>query len=193
MTFPKLARAFFIPFILTTAIFVGSVVVINTINGNRPRAARNIDTPLATPELRTGVNVYSQLDPSFMERVRAAGFRTIVDLRPENEAFFQVDTTKLRSAANKAGITFIYLPTPADSFPDEIVDELGATLAQAQGPVLLYCRSGQRAARAWALAEASRPGGLTAPRIASAVRKSGHPIDDLMPAVNQRIANRAKL
>jgi uncharacterized protein (TIGR01244 family) len=75
--------------------------------------------------------------------------------------------------------------------PDAVADDLAAALSATDaGPVLLYCRSGRRAARAWALAEASRRGGLTAEEIESAVRNVGQPVDDLRDRIRGRVAAR---
>ena len=87
-------------------------------------------------------------------------------------------------------MTFAYVPTPHGAIPDVIVDGLARALADVPQPVVLYCRSGNRAARVWALAEASRPSGADAKGIAGSVRAAGQKVDDLMPQIEARIAAR---
>ena len=75
--------------------------------------------------------------------------------------------------------------------PDHVVRDLAQALGVAERPVLLYCRSGKRAARVWALAEASRKGGPLKADIVGAVLAAGQPVDDLLPQIEARIAARA--
>jgi protein tyrosine phosphatase (PTP) superfamily phosphohydrolase (DUF442 family) len=59
--------------------------------------------------------------------------------------------------------------------------------------VLLYCRSGRRAARTWSLVEASRADGMDVAQIIAAVKEGGQEADDLKDALEQRVAARAVL
>ena len=71
------------------------------------------------------------------------------------------------------------------------VDRFGQVLGTSQKPVLLYCRSGSRAARTWALAEAARPGGLDEQAILQAVEQAGLDASDLQADIARRIAARS--
>ncbi|MFL6657217.1 MAG: beta-lactamase hydrolase domain-containing protein, partial [Massilia sp.] len=88
-------------------------------------------------------------------------------------------------------LNFVYIPVPHGAIPDSAVTALGKALANSPGPVLLYCRSGRRAARTWSLVEASRTGGLDAAQIIATVKASGQEVDDLKDALEQRIAARS--
>jgi uncharacterized protein (TIGR01244 family) len=88
-------------------------------------------------------------------------------------------------------LTFAYVPVPHGDIPGQAVDALGQSLASAGKPVLLYCRSGKRAARTWALSEASRADGLDAVAIQAAVRSAGQSADDLAESIAARIAARS--
>jgi uncharacterized protein (TIGR01244 family) len=79
---------------------------------------------------------------------------------------------------------------PHGEIPEQAVTRLREALDRQQGPVLLYCRSGKRAARTWALAEASRPNGLPAEAIVAAVRGAGQEADDLRPRIDAAVAAR---
>ena len=122
--------------------------------------------------------------------IRAAGYRTLINLRPDNEARDQPLASDIAEAAGRAGLKFTSIPVRPGTIPEEAVMALTKALQDADGPVLLYCRSGSRAARTWALAEASRPGGATVDAILDSVRSVGQSADDLKAAINQRIANR---
>jgi protein tyrosine phosphatase (PTP) superfamily phosphohydrolase (DUF442 family) len=57
-------------------------------------------------------------------------------------------------------------------------------------PAALYCRTGRRAARLFALAEAARFNGPDADAIAQMVRNAGFAADDLAPEIANRISRR---
>ncbi|MDR2852795.1 MAG: TIGR01244 family phosphatase [Burkholderiaceae bacterium] len=144
----------------------------------------------STHRLTDGIEVSPQIAPEHMAALKNQGIRTVIDLRPDGEALGQPSSRTMAQAAKQAGLEFGYVPVPHGDVPLSAVDALGKWLAHAPRPVLLYCRSGSRAVRAWALMEASRPGGLDAAGIAQRARDAGRPVDDLRDQIAQRIAAR---
>ncbi len=142
--------------------------------------------------LLDGVAVREQIGLADVARIRAEGYRTLIDLRPDGEAPGQPPAAAVREAAEKAGLTFAYIPTPNGAIPQSRPEELARVLANSDKPVLLYCRSGSRAARVWALAEAARTDGAPASAIAAAVRAAGQKVDDLLPQIDTLVAQRAR-
>lgn len=140
--------------------------------------------------LTAGVTVKDQIKPEAMPWLRQAGVRTIIALRPDGEEHGQASSRQIEVAASAAGITFAYIPTPVHEIPDAIVDQLSRVLAASERPVLLYCGSGWRAARVWALTEASRDGGADAATIMTVVQGARHDIEDLKPRIDARITKR---
>lgn len=146
--------------------------------------------PVSGVPLGAGVRVRDQLALSDLGRLAEAGVRTVISLRPDGEEPGQPTARAVGVAATPHGIKVIYLPTPASHVPDDVADQLARHLEVAGPDVLLYCGSGWRAARAWALAEASRPGGRDVPSILQVVRTARHDIDDLSPRIEARFKNR---
>jgi uncharacterized protein (TIGR01244 family) len=140
--------------------------------------------------LAEGVWVSEQIGPPQLSLLGQAHFATVVDMRPDGEVAGQPSSTAMADAAKRAGLAFAYDPVPHGVIPDEAVSALQKALASQPKPVLLYCRSGRRAARTWALAEASRPGGLDARAIKQAVQAVGQRADDLDHDIQARIAAR---
>lgn len=135
--------------------------------------------------------VTEQVLPAQLASLAGKGFRTVVDLRPDGEAADQPGSSQMGAAARTAGVAFAYIPVPHGPIPTEAVDRLGRVLAMSDKPMLLYCRSGRRAARTWALAEASRPSGRDEDAILHAVKGTGQDASDLQPDIARRIAQRA--
>jgi uncharacterized protein (TIGR01244 family) len=101
------------------------------------------------------VAVAGQVWPEQMPGIAAAGFRAIVNNRPDGEEPGQPTAQQVSAAAEAAGLTYHDIPV-AGGFAPEQVDAMAAALAEADGPLLAFCRSGTRSTFLWALAEASR-------------------------------------
>ena len=152
------------------------------------------DAALRTAEVAPGIAVAGQLREADLSSLKAQGYTTIVALRPDGEGPDQAPSAAIAAAARAQGLRFSYIPVRPGSIPDEAVDKLGAELQAAapapQQRVLIYCRSGSRAARTWGLAEAARPGGGDAAAILAAIQAAGQSGGDLEEALRQRVARR---
>jgi uncharacterized protein (TIGR01244 family) len=143
-----------------------------------------------TRQLTEGISVAGQIEPAQIQHLQYQGFRTIIDVRPDGEEFGQADSTKIQQSAAHASMGFAYVPVVPGVIDKDTVDAVAAALANAEKPVLIYCRSGRRAARVWALAEASRIGGLDQVQIQRALESAGEPVEDLAAEISARIAAR---
>ncbi len=136
------------------------------------------------------VFVTAQLQTKHIRRLTDQGIMTLIDLRPDGEAKDQPSSTAMRNAAEPRGLKFFYIPVPHESIPDESVAVLREALSDKQRPALLYCRTGRRAVRTFALVEASRPDGPTSEAILKMVKQAGFSADDIANEITQRIKHR---
>ncbi len=148
-------------------------------------------SPAKVSQLTEQFSVAGQVTPDQLAELKARGFTTIVALRPDGEGPDQPTAAQMEAAARSHGLAFAYVPiTAGAAIPDTAVASLSKAIADQPGKVLLYCRSGSRAARTWALAEASRPGGAQANTILDAVKASGQSAEDLRDAISKRVLAR---
>lgn len=107
-----------------------------------------------TVHLTPDFAVSPQIAPEDVAALAAAGFTTIINNRPEQEAPDQPEGAAIEAAAIAAGLGYAAIPVgPAGIGPDE-VEALAAALASAPGPVFAFCRSGTRSTHLWAFARA---------------------------------------
>jgi len=156
----------------------------------RMAAGRKAASAANRRRLVADIDVGGQVTVPDVAALKAAGYRTLINMRPDGEGADQPLSASVESAVADAGLSYAYIPTSAANMSDQVIDDLARTLANTEGPVLIYCRSGARVARAWALAEASRPGGLDREGIVSAVEQAGFKVDDLLPRIDARLATR---
>lgn len=158
----------------------------------RSDANRSGLSGLSITVLNDGISVAPQIDTNMVAHLKAAGYASIIDLRPDGEAPEQPPAQRMAATADLNWMKFFYVPVPhGDTVPDATVEQLSQALSASPRLTLLYCRSGRRATRAWSLAEASRPGGLDADTILHTARRAGHAVDDLQDAISARIARRS--
>jgi uncharacterized protein (TIGR01244 family) len=136
------------------------------------------------------VYISSQIKPDGVQAMRQRGIITIIDIRPDGEATDQPTHIQMEQAAKANGLDFDYIPVPHESIPPAAVDSLSRALSARHKPVVLYCRTGRRAVRTFALSEASRQGGPSVDAILAMVRDTGFSADDLRDNIVTRIANR---
>ncbi len=104
------------------------------------------------------LSVAAQLVPSDVRAAAAAGYTTLICNRPDGEQPGQPDHEAMAQAAAAAGMRFVFQPVISGRITPEQAHAFGEALAQADGPVLAYCRSGTRCATLWAMSEsAGRP------------------------------------
>ena len=101
-------------------------------------------------------SVAPQLETSDMAAAKAAGFKTILCNRPDNEGGpEQPAIAAMQAEAESLGLTFLALPFGGMPSP-EIAAQQGALIETAEQPVHAYCRSGTRSITAWALSQAGK-------------------------------------
>lgn len=88
--------------------------------------------------------VCPQLQPQDMTAAAAKGFRTIINNRPDREAPDQPMHTDMEVAAKAAGLVYEYLPVVPGQFTEQQVAAFDRHLRELPGPVLAFCRTGNR-------------------------------------------------
>lgn len=149
--------------------------------------------PNAPRQLTKDVSVSPQITVADVKALRDKGFKTIVNMRPDSEAPEHAKYPELQSAARDAGLGYGYIPLKKGApIPSTAAEALDSVLSRMPKPMLLFEETPERPAKVWALAEASRPGGLDADAILQAVKSAGFSADDLAPQISTRITARPK-
>ncbi|MFV0279005.1 MAG: TIGR01244 family sulfur transferase [Parahaliea sp.] len=104
-------------------------------------------------ELSDRVAVSGQVELEQVAAIAAAGYRVLVNNRPDGEVPGQPTSAEMAAAAAAAGMVYHYLPITVMNFPGAALEEVAATFDEG-GPVLAFCRSGTRSTNLWV---ASRP------------------------------------
>lgn len=94
------------------------------------------------------VSVAPQLSPAAMAEAAAAGFRSVVNNRPDFEhGADQPASSDIEAAARAAGLEYRHLPVAGNYQSPEQIAAFARLLRELPKPILAFCRSGARSAR----------------------------------------------
>ncbi len=94
-----------------------------------------------------------QISPSDLAEIAAAGFRTVINNRPDGEGGSeQPASAELEAAAKAAGLRYEYLPVISGQITEPQARKFAELLATRPGPVLAFCRSGARSQHLYRMA-----------------------------------------
>jgi sulfide:quinone oxidoreductase len=128
--------------------------------------------------LTPNVSVAPQLTGHDLEEAAAAGFRTIVNNRPDGEAPDQPRSEELAAAAKRLGLEYRHIPVVSGQLTDAHIEAFKAAVAEGEKPVLAFCRTGTRSATLWALAARDR---LSPNEILQTASAAGYNLEALRP------------
>ena len=100
--------------------------------------------------------VSPQIEPGDLPSIKAAGYVTVIDNRPDGEIPPHLHTDMMREAAEALGLVFVANPVIGGAMTMDNVTAQAAAIAAAAGPVFAYCASGNRSSVVWALANAGK-------------------------------------
>jgi len=88
--------------------------------------------------------VASQISADDVAELAQAGFVNIICNRPDGEEPGQPSVADIAAACATAGIGFHHIPVTGMPIPAADIAEQRRIVDESSGPVLAYCRSGQR-------------------------------------------------
>jgi len=138
---------------------------------------------LELKRINDDVSVAPQISPDDMPAVKAAGFVTVINNRPDGEAFDQPSHAVMKAAAEAAGLTYHFIPLGRDGVSPHLVEEERAALEGSDGPVLAYCRSGTSSTTLWALSQAGK---MPAQEIVAQAAHAGYEMSHLLAYLSQK-------
>jgi uncharacterized protein (TIGR01244 family) len=115
-------------------------------------------------KLTDSVAVSAQITPEDVAEIAAAGFKVLINNRPDGEELNQPASAAMAAAAQAAGMEYYHMPITAPDFPGPDFDAMSALLDDPARPVLAFCRTGTRCANMWVAGcdEAAREHAMTA-------------------------------
>lgn len=127
------------------------------------------------------VSVSPQISPNDLPALKEAGFKTIINNRPDGEAPDQPAGALIEEEAKKLGLNYVAIPMGRDGVSADMIAATRDALAN-EGKVFAYCRSGTRSTTLWALSQA---GEQPADEIIKAAANAGYDVSHLAAHLSQ--------
>ncbi|WP_189411870.1 TIGR01244 family sulfur transferase [Neogemmobacter tilapiae] len=125
--------------------------------------------------------VSPQIAVEDLQAIKAAGFTTVIDNRPDGEIPPDLHTPVMKAAAEALGLTFVVNPVIGGALTMENVSLQRQAMESATGPVFAYCASGNRCSVVWALAQA---GTMPVDDLVRIPARYGYQLDHLRPQLH---------
>ncbi|MDP1632182.1 MAG: TIGR01244 family sulfur transferase [Caulobacter sp.] len=97
-------------------------------------------------------SVSPQIAIEDMAAAAAAGFKMVINNRPDGETADQPSSAGMEAAARAAGLAYVHIPITGGPMPDQ-VEANRLAIEEAEGPVLAFCRSGTRSIVTWSIGQ----------------------------------------
>lgn len=110
-------------------------------------------------ELRALTPTYTvspQIETGDLAAIKAAGYTTVINNRPDGEIAEDQGATAMKRAAEALGLTFVINPLIPGQFTPANIASQSAAVAASTGPVFAYCASGNRCSIIWAMMNAGK-------------------------------------
>ena len=89
-------------------------------------------------------SVSGQITPDEVAAIKAAGFKSVICNRPDDDQPGQPSADSVKVAVEAAGLAFRYIPVISGQMTGDNVADMAEALDEMDGPVFAYCRSGTR-------------------------------------------------
>jgi len=125
--------------------------------------------------------VFGQIAATDLVQLKAMGFRSIINNRPDGEEPNQQLQQALAEAAADLGLGYAYIPVSGAITIGQTQD-MQAALENLPAPVLGFCRSGARSTRIWAHAQ---QGKMDTNTVLAAAKNAGCDVVSLQAELQQ--------
>lgn len=121
-------------------------------------------------QLDDDVYIADQINITDMNGLRELGIQSVINNRPDNEESAEKNTEQnseknsqplseeLSTYAAAINIDYYYLPVISGNYPVNTIREFTELLNKAKRPVLVFCRTGNRSVKLWALSQTPKFG-----------------------------------
>jgi uncharacterized protein (TIGR01244 family) len=104
-------------------------------------------------ELDAKLSISPQVMPTEMDEIALSGFKGIINNRPDDEAPDQPRSEDLEVEARRNGLSYWHIPIVPGQATEADARAFAEAVEQAGGPVLAFCRTGNRASALWKMAQ----------------------------------------
>lgn len=100
-------------------------------------------------KLTETLGVSGQISTELVPQIAAAGYKVLINNRPDGEEPGQPTSADIAAAAEAVGLEYHHMPVTAMDFPGGDIDQMADFFDDEDRPVFAFCRSGTRCTNLW--------------------------------------------
>ncbi|RZM79696.1 TIGR01244 family sulfur transferase [Leptolyngbya iicbica] len=131
-------------------------------------------------------SVSPQLTEADFAELAAAGYKTVINNRPDGEEPGQLTAAAAQQLAQAQGLNYVHIPVKMPELTPAIVDQFSAAMADNPGPILAHCKSGTRSCLLWTLV-AAKHNTMPLEELMQHTAQSGYDLTRMRPLIEQYI------
>ncbi len=133
-------------------------------------------------KLSDDVSICMQVFPEQIDFIAGAGFKSIINNRPDMEKPGQPFADDIEKKAQAAGISYAHIPMQPGQLSLDLIDAMTEAFDALPKPVLAHCASGMRSATLWCFANVKDMG---VDGVMAAATNAGLDLEKIRPALIQ--------
>jgi len=135
-------------------------------------------------KLSDDFSVCMQVLPDQLDFIAAAGFKTIINNRPDGEHPDQPLADDIDKLAQKAGLSYAHIPMQPGQLSLDLIDATAKALDALPKPILAHCASGMRSTMLWCFANVKDMG---VQGVISAAANANVDMESIRPSLEQYV------
>jgi uncharacterized protein (TIGR01244 family) len=129
-------------------------------------------------------SVSPQLAAEDFAELAAAGYKTVINNRPDGEEPGQLTAAEAQQLAQEQGLNYVHIPVKIPDLTTAIVDQFSTALTDNPGPILAHCKSGTRSCVLWTMATA-RQNTMSLEALMQCAAQGGYDLARMRPLIEQ--------
>ncbi|WP_201586494.1 beta-lactamase hydrolase domain-containing protein [Psychrobacter jeotgali] len=91
------------------------------------------------------LTIYKQIYPTQCAKIAELGYRSVLNIRPDNEIVKQPKSYDFTAATTQANLIYHYLPFDDERLSLETIEQFAVYYHAMPKPILMFCGTGARA------------------------------------------------
>ena len=129
-------------------------------------------------QLEDGFSVSPQLRAEDFEAIAAAGYKVVINNRPDGEKHDYIPAAEAAELARAHGLEYHHIPVSPTQLTAEAIAKFKSVLEAISGPAVAHCATGKRSSAMWAICKA---GAIEVDHILEQCALAGHDLSGLRP------------
>ncbi len=95
--------------------------------------------------MTNNLTIYKQIYPTQCGKIAELGYRSVINIRPDNEAETQPSSGEMAAASDQANLAYHHLPFDDERLSLATVEQFARYYHAFPKPILMFCGTGARA------------------------------------------------